>query len=66
MHKATFEPLPESAKAARDFVRNYLAGRPAEGRDLAVLLVSELATNAIIHVGLPFRVCVDPSTPCIW
>ena len=66
MHIATFEPVPGSVRAAREFVRGQLSDRPAHDRDLAVLLVSELATNAIVHVGQPFKVRVDLSAPCIW
>ena len=53
--------------AARRFVSSVLARRPYEGRvdpcD-AKLLVSELATNAVIHTGTPFAVSVrcDGST----
>ena len=66
MHIATFEPVPGSVRAAREFVRGQLSARPAHDRDLAVLLVSELATNAIIHVGQPFEVRVDLSSMGIW
>ena len=65
MHKANFDPVPASARAAREFVRRHLTDYPDEGRDLAALLVSELATNAIVHVGQPFQVQVA-TTPCIW
>jgi anti-sigma regulatory factor (Ser/Thr protein kinase) len=67
MHIAAFEPVPGNAKAAREFVRSRLTDRPCQDQDLAVLLVSELATNAIIHVGRPFKVAVDLSSPArIW
>ena len=66
MHIAAFEPEPGNAKAARDFVRSRLADRPGQDQDLAVLLVSELATNAIIHVGRPFKVTVALSPARIW
>jgi anti-sigma regulatory factor (Ser/Thr protein kinase) len=63
---ATFAPVPENAVAVRRFVAGCLAGRPEPEVDLAVLLASELATNAIIHVGLPFTVQVDLFGTCIW
>ena len=62
-----FEAVPASARGAREFVRACLANHRRADLDLGVLLVSELATNAIVHVGLPFRVRIDLSfAPCIW
>ena len=56
-----FGPEPTSSRAAREFVRAQLdlAGEPTWPADL---LVSELAANAIEHVGSPFtvHVSVDP------
>jgi anti-sigma regulatory factor (Ser/Thr protein kinase) len=40
-------------------VTECLAGVSEVDRDLVALLVSELATNAIIHVGQPFDVWVS-------
>lgn len=67
MLEATFEPVGESAKAARDFVRASLtsSGVRSSDRDLAVLLVSELATNSIVHVGQAFVVWVIPAPSCV-
>jgi serine phosphatase RsbU (regulator of sigma subunit)/anti-sigma regulatory factor (Ser/Thr protein kinase) len=56
---ADFEPEPAAAAAARRFVRDTLVsgglsetdGRVAD----AVLLASELVTNAIVHAGTPVR-----------
>jgi serine phosphatase RsbU (regulator of sigma subunit)/anti-sigma regulatory factor (Ser/Thr protein kinase) len=54
---AAFEPEPAAVAAARRFVRDTLVswGLPGRG-DLvadAVLLASELVTNAIVHAGTP-------------
>jgi PAS domain S-box-containing protein len=42
-------PRPESAAAARRFVRDVLAEAPPDLVDTAQLLVSELVTNAVVH-----------------
>jgi anti-sigma regulatory factor (Ser/Thr protein kinase) len=50
-------PEPSSAGAARRFVAAALdAG--SEVAELAVLLVSELASNAVLHARTPFEVVV--------
>jgi anti-sigma regulatory factor (Ser/Thr protein kinase) len=50
-------PEPSSAGAARRFVAAALdAG--GEVAELAVLLVSELASNAVLHARTPFEVVV--------
>ncbi|MEV4559726.1 SpoIIE family protein phosphatase [Kitasatospora sp. NPDC049285] len=49
---ATFEPVDRSAAAARGFVRDALLGWDLpEVVDDAVVLVSELVTNAVVHAG---------------
>lgn len=49
---ATFEPVGRSVAAARTFVRDTLQGWGyPEATDDAVVLTSELVTNAIIHAG---------------
>lgn len=52
---AAFEPEPTAVAAARRFVRKTLDSWPLPGRDDlvtdAVLLTSELVTNAIVHAG---------------
>ncbi len=61
-HSRVFLPVPEAVAAARGFVTGILE-RWNEG-DLvedAALLASELATNAVLHAGSPFRVSVDRS-----
>jgi anti-sigma regulatory factor (Ser/Thr protein kinase) len=64
---ARFRAGPDAPFAARRFVAGVLAGRrhtdPSAAQD-AQLVVSELATNAVIHAGTPFSVsvCFDGST----
>ncbi len=61
---AAYQPEPAAAAAARRFVRDTLrtwqvAGRstgPGELVDDAVLLTSELVTNAVVHAGTPVQV----------
>ncbi|MEY9948237.1 SpoIIE family protein phosphatase [Kitasatospora sp. GAS1066B] len=49
---ATFEPDGRSASAARGFVRDALLGWGLpEVVDDAIVLVSELVTNAVVHAG---------------
>jgi DcmR-like sensory protein/histidine kinase-like protein len=50
-------PVPTALRAVRRFVKNTLTswGRPTFIGD-ASLVVSELATNAIVHANSPFRV----------
>jgi len=61
---AAYQPEPAAAAAARRFVRDTLrtwqvAGRSAGQDELvddAVLLTSELVTNAVVHAGTPVQV----------
>jgi anti-sigma regulatory factor (Ser/Thr protein kinase) len=61
---AAYQPVPAAAAAARRFVRDtlqawQLAGRPGEPDPLvddAVLLTSELVTNAVLHAATPVQV----------
>ncbi len=54
-----FPGVPESAGQARRFVGQVLmaAGRP-EAVEVAVLLVSELVSNAVLHAGTDIEVVV--------
>jgi anti-sigma regulatory factor (Ser/Thr protein kinase) len=57
LERLRLQPVPSSARAARHCVGSVLP----EGErvtDLAVLLVSELATNAILHAQSEFEVVV--------
>jgi anti-sigma regulatory factor (Ser/Thr protein kinase) len=61
---AAYQPEPAAAAAARRFVRDTLrlwnlSGRSARQDALvddAVLLTSELVTNAVLHAGTPVQV----------
>jgi anti-sigma regulatory factor (Ser/Thr protein kinase) len=61
---AAYQPEPTAAAAARRFVRDTLhgwvvAGAGTDGNGLvddAVLLTSELVTNAVVHAGTPVQV----------
>ncbi len=61
---AAYQPEPAAAAAARRFVRDTLRLWELTGRsdsqdalvDDAVLLTSELVTNAVLHAGTPVQV----------
>src|SRR5204863_9707660 len=57
--RASFPPTAASVRAARSFVGRAVDG-PAEVRDTAVLLTSELATNAVRHAATDFEVALRP------
>lgn len=58
----TFEPSPESPRLARRFVGDALDDLGAPGAsDSAVLLVSELVTNAVLHARTEVEVIVAVS-----
>jgi hypothetical protein len=57
--KAFFEPLPQSAQQVRTFVREACTAWDLPF-DAPVLMVDELATNAIIHAHTPFWVSACP------
>jgi anti-sigma regulatory factor (Ser/Thr protein kinase) len=54
---ARFDPRPESVRDARRFVSKALADT-GELADDAALLVSELATNAVIHAGSEYTITI--------
>jgi anti-sigma regulatory factor (Ser/Thr protein kinase) len=61
---ARFLAGSDAPMAARRFVSSVLARRPYEGRVKAgdaKLVISELATNAVVHAGTPFSVSVRPT-----
>ena len=65
---ARFAAVADGPLAARRFVSSVLARRPYEGRVSggdAKLVVSELATNAVIHAGTPFAVSVRCNGPSV-
>jgi anti-sigma regulatory factor (Ser/Thr protein kinase) len=61
---AAYQPVPAAAAAARRFVRDTLQSWELTGEspeqdalvDDAVLLTSELVTNAVLHAGTPVQV----------
>jgi anti-sigma regulatory factor (Ser/Thr protein kinase) len=59
---------PQSVSAAREFVRGvlFLAGIGLAVIDDALLLISELATNAVIHADSDFEVVVESGPEWIW
>lgn len=56
----TFEPLNQSAAAAREFVAKALGSNGYSHLiDDAIVVISELATNATVHTRKPFRVSIE-------
>ena len=55
----TFPPTPASVPEARGFVRAVLAGWGVTDGDDAVVVVSELVTNAVVHAGTTATVELD-------
>lgn len=53
----SFEPEPDQVRAARHFVIDSLRGWARTSDDVP-LLVSELATNAVLHARSEFEVAV--------
>lgn len=62
----TFLPVPEAVASSRRFVISSLRQIGADHlvHD-AALVVSEMATNAVLHAQSPFRVCVDESVDAV-
>jgi anti-sigma regulatory factor (Ser/Thr protein kinase) len=56
-----FLAADESVGAARTFVAALMVGTPDSVRDSVALMVSELATNALIHAAGGFDVSVERS-----
>lgn len=55
-----FDPTPRSVGESRRFVRTVVLALRLEGvLDSAVLAVSELATNVVLHARTPFVVSVE-------
>ncbi len=66
-HLVALPGQPESARAARGVVHEALAEQGAtEWAEVAELLVSELATNAIVHACAAFEVVIRVSPREIW
>jgi anti-sigma regulatory factor (Ser/Thr protein kinase) len=56
-----FLPAPASVGMARDFVRRNLAAWPEDRVDAAILMTSELVTNAVVHARSRGEVSVKVS-----
>jgi anti-sigma regulatory factor (Ser/Thr protein kinase) len=50
----SFDHVPTSVALARQFVRDVTTGMPAELIQTAQLIVSELASNCVVHTGSAF------------
>jgi anti-sigma regulatory factor (Ser/Thr protein kinase) len=61
MPSQRFAPAAGSVPQVRRFVAGSLAGLPRDQREIVLLVVSELATNAVLHSGTEFEVRVDES-----
>lgn len=59
--RRSFGLTRRSVAASRGFVDRALADLPDDRRESAVLMMSELATNAIVHAGTGFEVTIDRS-----
>jgi anti-sigma regulatory factor (Ser/Thr protein kinase) len=57
--ECTFPNAPTGVRDARAFVADALRGADPSVLDAAVLMVSELATNAVVHTTSPFGIGVD-------
>ena len=56
LHKhLELDPVPAAVGQARTFLRESLADADPEAQDTALLLTSELVTNAILHARTPVR-----------
>jgi anti-sigma regulatory factor (Ser/Thr protein kinase) len=54
-----FQNAPGGVRDARAFVADALRGADPSVLDMAVLMVSELATNAVVHTSSPFGIGID-------
>jgi anti-sigma regulatory factor (Ser/Thr protein kinase) len=60
----SFSAEAETVREARDFVREHLVDTQVD-IDSAVLLTSELATNAVVHAQSDYNVTIRRSTGAI-
>lgn len=60
-----FAPAAGSVPEVRRFVAGSLADLPAAQREIVLLVVSELATNAVLHSGTAFEVRVDETASTV-
>jgi anti-sigma regulatory factor (Ser/Thr protein kinase) len=68
-HEVDLEPVPSAAGVARSFVRQTFAAVDEDSQDVALLLTSELVTNAILHARTPVQLAVlldeDKALVCV-
>jgi len=57
--KQSFDSSHESISAARTFVTSIVSDAHVEVRESVAVMVSELATNALVHAASGFDVVVD-------
>ena len=64
--RRTFDPAPSSARAARQFAQGALVDGGFTGDvDTVLLLVSEVVSNAVRHVGTAFDVWLNIEAGCV-
>lgn len=63
--RRTFEAFEESVGSARRFVSLAIADLPGDIQDSVNLMVSELATNALVHASSGFTVAIDRSDAAV-
>jgi anti-sigma regulatory factor (Ser/Thr protein kinase) len=61
----TLPPDPSSVRLAREQLRSAATGMDPSRVESAALALSEIASNAVIHAGGPFRLLVDVSGPLL-
>ncbi len=57
--EANFSKQPRSVALARRFTEEVLGGVPTSTANEIVLMVSELATNAVVHAATTFRLSIE-------
>ena len=65
-HHLDLDPVAPSVGLARAFVGRVLGDLRRDDLDVAVLLTSELVTNAILHTRTPVQVGVLTATTTCW
>ena len=59
IHRHTFDGGRSSVTGARQFAASVLDGMPTSFVDAVILMVSELATNAVVHAHSRFELVID-------
>jgi anti-sigma regulatory factor (Ser/Thr protein kinase) len=62
IYRRTFAGVPASVPEVRRYAASVLNGVPQPILETALLAVSELATNAVLHAASPFEVAIDIDT----